>query len=182
MKLFIVSDIHGSVPAFEKALAAFEKEQADYLVICGDYLNHGPRNDLPEGYDTKKLAPMLNTYKDVIIGVRGNCDSEVDQMVLDFPVLAPYAHILLPCGKRVFVHHGHIYTEEQAAELCTPGTVIVSGHTHVSLLKTEEMCGKGEYTFMNPGSVSIPKGGTKAGYAVIESDSEKITRMELVSF
>ncbi len=182
MKLLIVSDIHGSVPAFEKVISAFEKEQADYLVICGDYLNHGPRNDLPEGYDTKKLAPMLNRYRDVIIGVRGNCDSEVDQMVLDFAVLAPYAHILLPCGKRVFVHHGHSYTEDQAAALCAPGTVIVSGHTHVSLLKTEQVGDRGEYIFLNPGSVSIPKGGTAPGYAVIESDSEKITRIELVAF
>ena len=95
MKLFIISDIHGSLIAFEKALNQFEKENADYLVICGDFLNHGPRNNIPAGYDTKKLAEKLNSYKEKIIGIRGNCDSEVDQMILDFPMMAPFSNIFL---------------------------------------------------------------------------------------
>ncbi len=166
MKLFIISDIHGSALAFSKAVEAFNREQAALMVICGDYLNHGPRNPLPEGHDTKALAAALNSMKAKICGVRGNCDSEVDQMMLDFPVTEASCRIMLlgsPC-RTVFVHHGHLYTPEKAAEITEPGTIIVSGHTHVPVLEHSH-----ERYFVNPGSISLPKDGSSAGYATIET-------------
>lgn len=166
MKLLIVSDIHGSLSAFNKAMDAFSREGAEQLVICGDYLNHGPRNDIPEGYDTKALAKALNGVKNVITGVRGNCDGEVDQMVLEFPVQGPYAQIMVPGKKifRIFVHHGHLFTPEAAAALNPEGTLIVSGHTHVPVLEAKD-----GYYFLNPGSTTIPKGGSLPGYATVET-------------
>ena len=203
MKLFVISDIHGSLSSFRAAIEAFNRENADHLLICGDYLNHGPRNDIPAGYDTKGLAKALNDMKHLITGVRGNCDSEVDQMMLEFPVLAPYTTILVPGSavgscevRRIFVHHGHLMTAEEAARLNPAGTIIVSGHTHVPVLERYETdagcapnveCASSEdcavqtdaascgckdraagYILLNPGSVSIPKGGSEPGYAVIE--------------
>ncbi|MBO4509236.1 MAG: phosphodiesterase [Spirochaetaceae bacterium] len=170
MKIFVISDIHGSLSSFRAAMDAFQRENADHLLICGDYLNHGPRNDIPAGYDTKGLAKALNDMKQLITGVRGNCDSEVDQMMLEFPVLAPYTTILVPGSengavRRIFVHHGHLMTAEDAARLNPPGTVIVSGHTHVPVL--ERLPLDAEYIALNPGSISIPKGGSEPGYAVI---------------
>ena len=166
MKLFIISDIHGSVTAFNRAVEAFNRELASLMVICGDYLNHGPRNPLPEGHDTKALAAALNSMKAKICGVRGNCDSEVDQMMLDFPVTEASCRIMLfgsPC-RTVFVHHGHLYTPEKAAEITEPVTIIVSGHTHVPVLEHSH-----ERYFVNPGSISLPKDGSSAGYATIET-------------
>lgn len=165
MKLFVISDIHGSLSSFEAAENAFAKECADLMVICGDYLNHGPRNDIPAGYDTRKLAARLNEYKNRIVGVRGNCDSEVDQMMLDFPMQDTYTRIFLPSLMRVFVHHGHLFQPDSAAKMNPAGSIIVSGHTHIPLLEQ-----KNGYTFVNPGSISIPKNGSLAGYALIESD------------
>ncbi|MBO4706047.1 MAG: phosphodiesterase [Spirochaetaceae bacterium] len=170
MKIFVISDIHGSLSSFRAAMDAFQRENADHLLICGDYLNHGPRNDIPAGYDTKGLAKALNDMKHLITGVRGNCDSEVDQMMLEFPVLAPYTTILVPGSEngavqRIFVHHGHLMTAEEAARLNPAGTVIVSGHTHVPVL--ERLPLDAEYIALNPGSISIPKGGSEPGYAVI---------------
>jgi len=182
MKIFVISDIHGSLSSFRAAMDAFTREGAELLVICGDYLNHGPRNDIPAGYDTKGLAKALNEVKHLITGVRGNCDSEVDQMMLEFPVLAPYTNIVVPgeggladshnprsqtgAVRRIFVHHGHLMTAEEAARLNPAGTVIVSGHTHVPVL--ERFSQEAEYIALNPGSISIPKGGSEPGYAVIE--------------
>ena len=181
MKLFIISDIHGSVTAFNRAVEAFNRENASLMVICGDYLNHGPRNPLPEGHDTKALAAALNSMKAKICGVRGNCDSEVDQMMLDFPVTEASCRIMLlgqgfgnaekaaktektlPC-RTVFVHHGHLYTPEKAAEITEPGTIIVSGHTHVPVLEYSL-----ERYFVNPGSISLPKENSEPGYATIET-------------
>ena len=201
MKILVISDIHGSVSAFDKVLTVFKNENCSHMIICGDYLNHGPRNDIPSGYNTKELAARLNEYKSVITGVRGNCDSEVDQMMLEFPVMAPHTEMLLPCNGRIvrfFVHHGHLYETEKILEWTKPGTVIISGHTHVPVLKEiksvqkaqggpDDAGQKGEcapfvqdnewktfssdsYVLLNPGSVSIPKAGSKAGYAVINLD------------
>ena len=166
MKLFIISDIHGSVTAFNKAVEAFNRENASLMIICGDYLNHGPRNPLPEGHDTKALAAALNSMKTKISGVRGNCDSEVDQMMLDFPVTEASCRIMLfgSPSCTVFVHHGHLYTPEKAAEITEPGTIIVSGHTHVPVLEYAY-----ERYFVNPGSISLPKENSEPGYAIIET-------------
>ncbi|MBO4732387.1 MAG: phosphodiesterase [Spirochaetaceae bacterium] len=174
MKLFIISDIHGSALAFNKAVEAFNRENASLMVICGDYLNHGPRNPLPEGHDTKALAAALNSMKSKICGIRGNCDSEVDQMMLNFPVTEASCRImLLGCGTKkegapsgcIFVHHGHLCTRQKAAELTEKDALIVSGHTHVPVLEYEN-----ERYFVNPGSISLPKENSFAAYATVETD------------
>jgi putative phosphoesterase len=167
MKFFIASDLHGAAARTEKTLAAFEAEKADILLLCGDYLNHGPRNGLPEDYAPQKAVPLLNRYAEKIIGVRGNCDSEVDQMLLEFPMMADYA-IVFAGGRRCFLTHGHIYSPEAltrregASPRLPEGSIFISGHTHVSVLEYWE-----DILFLNPGSPVMPKGGTKAGYALL---------------
>ena len=163
MKWLIASDIHGSAVYCEKLLMAFGKEQADRLLLLGDLLYHGPRNDLPEGYDPKKVISLLNSMKDRILCVRGNCDTEVDQMVLHFPILAEYA--LLPVGNRlIFVTHGHHFHEQNLPPLCE-GDILLAGHTHVPKCEEHE-----SYIYMNPGSVSIPKKESWRGYMTLEDE------------
>ena len=129
MKLLIASDLHGSAYYCEKLLEAFQREEADRILFLGDLLYHGPRNDLPEGYDTKKTAAMLNARKNKIFCVRGNCDTEVDQMVLQFPVLADYA--VLQAGDRlIYATHGHVHNMQNVPFL-QPGDILLHGHTHV---------------------------------------------------
>ena len=111
MKLLFASDLHGSSVYTEKLLALCEGENPERIILLGDLLYHGPRNDLPEGYDTKKVAAMLNGIADKLLCVRGNCDAEVDQMVLNFPVMADYAARFLD-GRMVFLTHGHLFNEE----------------------------------------------------------------------
>ena len=161
MRFLIISDLHGSAEAFQEAIDAFKAEHADYFIICGDYLYHGPRNSLPLGYEPKDLAPLLNDYKEVIIGIRGNCDSEVDQMLIDFPMMADYA-IVFHAGRRCFVTHGHIFSEGRLPCL-SKGDVFISGHTHVPLLKRQD-----GLIFVNPGSTTIPKSLSKPGYALMD--------------
>ena len=151
MKYLVISDIHGSALSLETALKNFEKE-CDLIVLCGDYLNHGPRNPLPDGWDTKKTAALLNEKKQKIVCVRGNCDSEVDQMMLTFPCLNAYTSIFTDNGRRIFVHHGHLYTHEELSELLPPKTLVISGHTHVTLMEED-----GGLFYFNPGSISLPK-------------------------
>lgn len=161
MKYMFASDIHGSAYFCRKMLEAYEKEQAEKLVLLGDLLYHGPRNDLPRDYAPKKVIAMLNEYKNEIITVRGNCDAEVDQMVLEFPIMADYAVILE--GKRTYyLSHGHIYQEGNLPPL-KEGDVFVYGHTHV--LRAEKKEGQ---VYLNPGSVSLPKEGNIPTYAVLE--------------
>ena len=149
-KLLIASDIHGSATWCEALIRLFEREGADRLLLLGDILYHGPRNALPDGYDPKKVMAMLNGMRDNILCVRGNCDGEVDQMVLDFPIMADYALLLLGADT-VYATHGHHYNDKQplpAAE----GGILLYGHTHVPLCRD---CGT--FVAMNPGSVSLPK-------------------------
>lgn len=174
MKLFVISDIHGYPAALKKALTAFDASGAGALLIAGDYMYHGPRNGVHEGYDGPAVAELLNAYKDRIIGIRGNCDSEVDQMLLGFPMLAPYTRQLLADGTSLFMHHGHTLSEEQIASWCAEGSIVISGHTHVAVL--EQRDGR---IFLNPGSVSLPKGESKAGYAVIDTNAGCISLCEL---
>ena len=111
MKWMIASDIHGSAAYLEKLLEAYKQEKADRMLLLGDLLYHGPRNDLPEGYQPKRVIELLNGMKDDILCVRGNCEAEVDQMVLEFPVMAEYA--ILTAGTRmIFATHGHIFNEK----------------------------------------------------------------------
>ncbi len=162
MKLLIASDIHGSAFYCRKLITAFLNEKAEKILLLGDILYHGPRNDLPCGYNPKEVIQILNEYKDLIFAVRGNCDTEVDQMVLEFPVLADYA--LFSDGKAdIFATHGHKFNCD-----CLPtvksGSVVVYGHTHVPLYK--EVNG---IKCINPGSVSIPKEDSWHGYILYEN-------------
>jgi len=161
MKYLIASDIHGSSYYCELLLEAFAKEQPDKLVLLGDILYHGPRNDLPKEYCPKKVIPLLNEHKDKILAVRGNCDAEVDQMVLEFPIMADYAMFEIGKGKMVYISHGHVYYEGKLPPM-RKGDIFLYGHTHV--LRGEEKEG---IHYLNPGSVSIPKEGNPPTYAIL---------------
>lgn len=161
MKYMFASDIHGSAFYCRKMLKAYQEEKAERLVLLGDLLYHGPRNDLPKEYAPKEVIKMLNDKKNEIYTVRGNCEAEVDQMVLEFPVLADYC-ILSIEGKTFFATHGHVYNQNNLPPLKN-GDILIHGHTHV--LKAEKMDG---YTLLNPGSTSIPKEGNPPTYAVYE--------------
>ena len=162
MKWLIASDIHGSAYWCRRLLEKYAQEKADRLILLGDVLYHGPRNDLPDEYAPKKVIEMLNGMSDQILCVRGNCDTEVDQMVLKFPVLADYA--LLELGERmIYMTHGHVYNENNLPPL-REGDILLHGHTHVS-----KCVDHGNYVYMNPGSVSIPKENTPHGYVTLEN-------------
>lgn len=162
MKYMIASDIHGAAGYCEGMLDAYRREAADRLILLGDILYHGPRNDLPERYAPKEVISMLNPLKDELLCVRGNCDTEVDQMVLEFPIMADYA--LLALGKRtVFITHGHNFNEQNLPPLKN-GDILLHGHTHVPKCVEHET-----YIYMNPGSVSIPKEGSWHGYMTLEN-------------
>ena len=162
MKLMIASDIHGSAYYCKALLAAFEKEQAQRLLILGDVLYHGPRNDLPREYAPKEVLAMLNAIKDKLFCVRGNCDTEVDQMVLEFPILADYC--ILPVKDRlIYATHGHNHNL-QALPPLQSGDILLHGHTHIPAWET---FGEGNL-YLNPGSVSIPKAGSAHSYMVLE--------------
>ncbi len=164
MKWMIASDIHGSEYYCNQLLEAYRSEGADRLLLLGDILYHGPRNDLPRDYAPKKVITMLNAMKDEILCVRGNCDTEVDQMVLDFPILAEY--VLLPVGEKlVFAVHGHNFNEDNLPSI-KKGDVLLHGHTHVPKCVEHE-----DYVYMNPGSVSIPKEDSWHGYMVLEGNT-----------
>ena len=162
MKLMIASDIHGSAFYCEKMLEAYRREKADKLILLGDILYHGPRNDLPEEYNPKKVLAMLNDIKEEILCVRGNCDTEVDQMVLEFPVLAEYG-FLYDKGRMFFITHGHKFNPENLPML-KKGDVLINGHTHIPAFDVNET-----FVYVNPGSVSIPKKNSCHSY-IIYSD------------
>ncbi len=162
MKLMIASDIHGSATYCRALLAAFEKERAETLLLLGDILYHGPRNDLPDGYAPKDVIAMLNLVAEKLLCVRGNCDTEVDQMVLDCPVLADYAILYLD-GKRVYATHGHVFGENNPPKLQN-GDILLCGHTHIPACNDH-----GTYVYLNPGSVSIPKENSAHGYMIYEN-------------
>ena len=161
MKWMIASDIHGSACYCERLLAAYAREKADRLILLGDLLYHGPRNDLPRDYAPKRVIAMLNEKKDEILCVRGNCEAEVDQMVLEFPVLADYALLALE-NKTVFLTHGHVFNENHLPPL-KDGDILLHGHTHVPCRHLHET-----YAYLNPGSVSIPKEDSWHGYMTLE--------------
>ena len=161
MKWMIASDIHGSAACCEKLLAAFGREQADRLLLLGDLLYHGPRNDLPQCYAPKEVIAQLSGVKDKVFCVRGNCEAEVDQMVLPFPVLADYC-LLEQKGRVVFATHGHHYNLENPP-LLQPGDVLLHGHTHIPA--KDNSLG---FWYLNPGSVSIPKENSPHSYMTLE--------------
>ena len=162
MKWMIASDIHGSAYYAEKMMKRYEEEKAEKLFLLGDILYHGPRNDLPEDYAPKKVIALLNPKKKEIVSVRGNCEAEVDQMVLEFPVLSD--SMLLSDGTHTFfLTHGHLYTRAQLSQFLSPGNIVISGHTHIPLHEEEN-----GILYLNPGSVSIPKENTPHSYMIFE--------------
>ena len=164
-KLMIASDIHGSAFWCEKLVDAFKQENATTLLLLGDLLYHGPRNPLPDGYNPMEVAKLLSSVKDNLLCVRGNCDSEVDQMVLDFPMLADYA-MLLWNGKRVYATHGHLFNADNPPPL-GKGDLFVNGHFHEPALKQME----NGATYANCGSVALPKSGTAHSYMIFDGET-----------
>ena len=162
MKLLIASDIHGSAHYCAQLLEAGRREAAERMLLLGDLLYHGPRNGLPDGYAPKEVLAMLNGVKENILCVRGNCEAEVDQMVLDFPVMADYGVFFFD-GFTVYATHGHVWNEENLPPL-RQGDILLCGHTHIPRCTDH-----GAYVYMNPGSVSIPKEGSAHSYMVYEN-------------
>ncbi len=162
MKWMIASDIHGSALCCEKMLERFEAERAERLLLLGDLLYHGPRNALPGRYDPKQVAPMLNRYRDRILAVRGNCDAEIDQAVLDFPIMADYC-LISDADTVLFATHGHLFSEENLPPL-RRGDILLHGHTHVPVCSPLD-----GFVCLNPGSVAIPKGGSTNSYMTMEN-------------
>ena len=160
MRIVIASDIHGSLKYCRELIERYREEKCEKLVLLGDVLYHGPRNALPDEYMPKEVIEMLNNLKDKIMCVRGNCDTEVDQMVLDFPILGEYA--VIPVGERLlYATHGHNFNESHLPPLMN-GDILLHGHTHVPKCIEHD-----EYIYMNPGSVSIPKENSHHGYMTL---------------
>lgn len=161
MKLMIASDLHGSAYSCRKLLDCYRQERPDKLLLLGDLLYHGPRNDLPREYEPKAVIAMLNEIKSDLLCVRGNCDTEVDQMVLEFPIMAEYA-IIYEQNSMIFATHGHHYHRDNLP-LLQPGDILLHGHTHIPA--NEQL---GSCRYLNPGSVAIPKQASQAGYLLLE--------------
>lgn len=157
MKYLIFSDLHGSIESMEKIIEKFKYHNCDKLICLGDVLYHGPRNDLPAHYNPKAVIKLINEYKDKILCIQGNCDAEVDQMVLDFPIIKDY--VLKVSNKDVYLCHGH-HLDNMKYD------VVLHGHTHVTGVKEKE--GK---IYINPGSVTIPKENTNRGYIILENNT-----------
>ncbi|MBQ6848321.1 MAG: phosphodiesterase [Clostridia bacterium] len=163
MKFLIASDIHGSAYYCELLIKVIETEKVDKILLLGDILYHGPRNDLPREYAPKKVIEMLNPLKEKLLCVRGNCDTEVDQMVLNFPILADYS--VIPVGEKlIYATHGHNFNENKLPPIAK-GDILLNGHTHISKCVEYE-----SFIYMNPGSVSIPKEGTPHSYMILDKD------------
>jgi putative phosphoesterase len=160
MIYLIASDIHGSAYFTHKLIDAYKNNNASRLILLGDILYHGPRNDLPLEYNPKKTYALLNMYGDSILCVKGNCEAEVDQMVLEFPIMADYATVFLEelGGRMIYLTHGHHYNEGNLPPM-KKGDILINGHTHIPVAKEEN-----GFVFLNPGSVSIPKGGWPNSY------------------
>ncbi len=171
MKLFIASDIHGSAYYCEKMLGCYKNEKADKLILLGDILYHGPRNDLPKDYNPKKVIEMLNSVKEDILCVRGNCDTEVDQMVLQFPILAEYAFLYMK-ERMVFITHGHNFNLKKMPMIKNKD-ILLHGHTHVPVCQKTDLC-----IYINPGSVSIPKENSRHSYIIMDEGTVVFKNIE----
>lgn len=171
MKYLLVSDIHGCLPALDQVLDFYDREHYDMLCILGDILNYGPRNSIPEGIDPKGIVNRLNARKDSIIAIRGNCDAEVDQMLLEFPIMADYA-LIVDGGRRLFLTHGHVYNEQNRPTL--KHDIFVYGHTHLWKLEPTDDGG----IVCNLGSITFPKGGNEPTFATCDDGTLSIRRMD----
>ncbi|MEF1311011.1 phosphodiesterase [Vibrio mytili] len=172
MKLFFASDLHGSLPATQETIELFLASGAEHLILLGDILYHGPRNPVPEGYNPSQVAELLNQYSEQIIAVRGNCDSEVDQMLLNFPMMMDFAWVLLESGKRMFLTHGHLYNSSQRPPLKN-GDIIVHGHTHIPVAERQD-----DAIVFNPGSMTFPRNDLPRSYGVMEGDALSVRTPE----
>ncbi len=161
MNIMIASDIHGSAYYCRELMAAFEREHPDKILLLGDLLYHGPRNNLPGEYDTKKTADMLNSIAGKVLCVRGNCDCDVDQMMLNFPIMAEYCIVYLN-GKVIFAAHGDTFNTKNPPAL-SRGDILLHGHTHIPAWEAF----RDGNMYVNPGSVSIPKGGSQHSYMLM---------------
>lgn len=171
MNFLLVSDIHGCLSALERVLDFYERGSYDMLFILGDILNYGPRNRIPEGIDPKGIVERLNAMKDQIVAVRGNCDAEVDQMLLQFPIMADYA-LVVEGGRRFFLTHGHVYNEDNAPVM--KNDVFVYGHTHLwKLERVDDNC-----IVCNLGSITFPKGGNVPTFATYEDGVMAVRTMD----
>ena len=170
MKLLFFSDLHGVLPAAKALLAYAEKLEADQLIFLGDALYHGPRNGVPGFYDPAAVAELLNGYADKLLAVRGNCDTEVDQFMLNFPMLADYSQILMP-NRRFFLTHGHMWNAGNPPPL-PAGSVLAHGHTHIPEIRKVE-----NFTVFNPGSVALPKGGFPNSFGFFDGQKLSVRRL-----
>ncbi len=172
MKLFFASDLHGCSAATQKVIDAYRQSGAQHLILLGDTLNHGPRNPVPKRYNPPVVAELLNEVAKGVIAVRGNCDSEVDQMLLDFPMMTEYAWVLLESGQRLFLTHGHLYNANTRPPL-KEDDVICHGHTHIPVAEKEN----GIFVF-NPGSVTFPRNDFPASYGVFDNGTLSVISFE----
>lgn len=167
MKYLIISDIHGSLKATQKFLEIFEKEKCDKIICLGDILYHGPRNILLDDYNPKAVIALLNPLADKILACRGNCDAEVDQMVLDFPCQADYTYIVED-GISILANHGHLNISTKTYDIA------LYGHTHIQQLYQKE----DGLVVCNPGSVSLPKENSPKGYAIYQNRTIAIFNLD----
>jgi len=170
MKIMILSDIHGKVSSLKRALEIFHQEGFDQIFLLGDLMYHGPRNPLPDSYDPAQVAALLNPLADKITAVRGNCDSEVDQMLLDFPMMEDYSSMTLE-GNNFHLTHGHL----PEGRVGTPqqGEIRMSGHTHIPVAEQRE-----GVVYFNPGSLSLPKGGFAPSYGRYDQGRLEVVNLE----
>ena len=171
MKLIIASDIHGSLFYAQQLASLYKGAGADRLVLLGDLLYHGPRNPLPRGYDPKGVFSLLNTMKRDIVCVRGNCDANVDQLVLEFPV-TPESMLLFMDGRAVFAEHGHIYGKDNPPPVGR-NDLLLNGHTHIPAAEDA-----GSFIYLNPGSLSLPAAGHINSYMVYENKRFSVRALE----
>lgn len=171
MKYLLVSDIHGSFYYASKAIEAFNLHKCDKILLMGDILYHGPRNELPKDYNPKKVIELLNSYKDKIITCRGNCDAEVDQMVLDFPITCDM-QIINEKDYSIYMSHGHIFNPDNLP-LMNDGDIFIFGHIHVPKMYEQQ-----NKFILNPGSISLPKENSANSYGILEDKNFKLFDIE----
>ncbi len=169
MKYLICSDIHGSKKAVERILELKKEEKADKVILLGDIYNHGPRNPFPEEYKPMDVASLINSIKEDLIVVKGNCDSEVDTLISEFDFLDNT--VIVDNNKTVFCTHGHVYNNETPPK--TKFSAVIYGHFHTGFIEKI-----GDTVFANAGSVSLPKNNTKKSYILIDNGTLYLKDLE----
>jgi len=171
MRIAILSDTHGSLTAFKRALEV--SGPCDLIIHAGDILYHGPRNPLPEGYNPKELAAAINALNVPFIAAAGNCDAPIDQVMLSVPIQSPYALMALD-NLQILINHGHDATEEELITLAKKWNIklLITGHTHVKKLEKKK-----ELVLLNPGSCALPKDGTSS-IAIFDDSNISLVNME----